>query len=286
MLQDVVAVQRRSPVRVKKRTPWHPQPDGQVKTLRAGNREWFSDRLFVDAKAMYARSGYGTSVILHGCSVVALIALFIVQERETVPVPVPGFVMPVIAPSLPFVDMPPPGPFEKPKGPAPPAPPPAPKHADAADVGADADTDGAPAPVEAPTGVAPETGAESHVGTVEGGVPGGVPGGVVGGIIGGALPSGPPIARAGTDLQPPTKIKDVKPVYPPGVLPSRAQGAVVIEITIGLDGRVEDTKVLRSVPLLDQAALEAVRQWEYIPSILNGVRVTVIMTIIVNFALR
>jgi protein TonB len=49
---------------------------------------------------------------------------------------------------------------------------------------------------------------------------------------------------------------------------------------------VEDTKVLRSVPLLDQAALEAVRQWEYIPSILNGVRVTVIMTIIVNFALR
>jgi protein TonB len=275
-------------VRVKKRTPWQPQPDGQVKTLRAGNREWFSDRLFVEGQAAYARSGYGTSVILHACSVAAAIALFIVQERAAVPVPVSHFVMPAFAPSLPFVDMPPPGPFEKPRVPAPPAPPPAPKPADVADAGTHsaADADTAPVPVEAPTGIAPETGAENHAGKVEGGVPGGVPGGVVGGVAGGALPSGPPIARAGTDLGPPTKIKDVKPVYPPGVLPSRTQGAVVIEITIGVDGRVKDTKVLRSVPMLDQAALDAVRQWEYIPSIVNHVPVAVIMTIIVNFALR
>lgn len=277
--QDIVAVQRRSPVRVRKKTPWRLQPDGQVKTLRAGNREWFSDRLFVEAQARFARSGYGTSVTLHACSVGALIALFIVQNRAR-PVPVGHFVMPVMTPELPFVDMPPPGPFEKPKEPRPPAPPPAPERTDVVDA------DAAPAPVEAPTGMAHETGAESHVSTVEGGVAGGVPGGVVGGIVGGSLPSGPPTARAGTDLGPPRKIKDVKPVYPPGVLPGRTQGAVVIEITVGLDGRVQDTKVLRSVPLLDQAALEAVRQWEYVPSILNGVRVAVIMTIMVNFALR
>lgn len=279
-LQDVVAVPRRSPVRVKKRTPWHPQPDGQVKTVRPGNREWFSDQLFVEAQARYARSGYGTSAILHASSVAALVALFIVQDRATVPVPVGHFVMPVMTPPLPFVDMPPPGPFEKPKVPRPPAPPPAPERTDIVDA------DAAPAPVEAPTGMAHETGAENHVSTVEGGVAGGVPGGVVGGIVGGSLPSGPPTAHAGTDLGPPRKIKDVKPVYPPGVLPGRTQGAVVIEITIGLDGRVQDTKLLRSVPLLDQAALEAVRQWEYVPSILNGVRVAVIMTIMVNFALR
>jgi protein TonB len=61
---------------------------------------------------------------------------------------------------------------------------------------------------------------------------------------------------------------------------------VVIEATIGIDGRVQDAKVLRSVPLLDRAALDAVRQWEYLPSLLNGVRVAVIVTVVVNFALR
>ena len=72
-----------------------------------------------------------------------------------------------------------------------------------------------------------------------------------------------------------------------GALPLRAQGAVLIEATIGPDGRVQDARVLHSVvALLDQAALDAVRQWAYEPSLLNGEAVSVIMTVVVNFALQ
>ena len=61
---------------------------------------------------------------------------------------------------------------------------------------------------------------------------------------------------------------------------------MIIEATIGADGRVRDTRVLRSVPLLDDAALSAVRQWEYEPTLLNGKPVAVIMTVTVNFRLQ
>jgi protein TonB len=61
---------------------------------------------------------------------------------------------------------------------------------------------------------------------------------------------------------------------------------VIIEATIGPTGTVQDARILRSIPLLDAAALEAVRQWEYTPTLLNGVPVPVLMTITVNFTLR
>ena len=61
---------------------------------------------------------------------------------------------------------------------------------------------------------------------------------------------------------------------------------MLVEATIGVDGRVQDAKVLVSIPALDQAALDAVRRWEYEPSILNGVAVAVIMKVMVNFALQ
>ena len=64
------------------------------------------------------------------------------------------------------------------------------------------------------------------------------------------------------------------------------QGVVIIEATIGPDGRVKDAKVLRSIPLLDQAALDAVKQWTFTPTLLNGVPVPVIMTVTVNFTLQ
>jgi len=56
--------------------------------------------------------------------------------------------------------------------------------------------------------------------------------------------------------------------------------------TIGPDGRVKEAKVLRSIPLLDQAALDAVKQWQFTPTLLNGVPVPVIMTVTVNFTLQ
>jgi protein TonB len=58
-----------------------------------------------------------------------------------------------------------------------------------------------------------------------------------------------------------------------------------MEATIGADGKVSDVRVLRSIPLLDQAAMDAVRQWEYAPTVLNGTPVPVLMTVTLNFTL-
>jgi protein TonB len=92
--------------------------------------------------------------------------------------------------------------------------------------------------------------------------------------------------RVGGNIKPPTKIKNVPPVYPPIAQSARVQGVVIIEATIGPNGRVTDARVLRSIPLLDQAALDAVKQWEFTPTLLNGVPVPVIMTVTVNFTLQ
>jgi protein TonB len=89
--------------------------------------------------------------------------------------------------------------------------------------------------------------------------------------------------RIGGQIKAPTKIKDVKPVYPAIAKSARVAGVVMIEATIGSDGKVIDAKVVRSIPLLDQAALDAVRQWEYTPTLLNGVPVPVLVTVTINF---
>ena len=89
--------------------------------------------------------------------------------------------------------------------------------------------------------------------------------------------------RIGGQIKAPKKIKDVKPVYPAIAQSARVAGAVTIEATIGPDGKVIDAKVVRSIPLLDQAALDAVRQWEYTPTLLNGVPVPVLVTVTINF---
>lgn len=89
--------------------------------------------------------------------------------------------------------------------------------------------------------------------------------------------------RVGGRIKPPTKIKDVTPVYPAIAQSARVSGSVTIEATIGADGKVIDAKVVRSVPLLDQAALDAVQQWEYTPTLLNGVAVPVLVTVTINF---
>jgi protein TonB len=84
----------------------------------------------------------------------------------------------------------------------------------------------------------------------------------------------------------PVKTHHVDPVYPPFAIASRTQGIVIIEATISEDGRVINARVLRSIALLDPAALEAVRQWEFTPTTLNGKAVPVIMTVTVNFTLN
>ena len=92
--------------------------------------------------------------------------------------------------------------------------------------------------------------------------------------------------RVGGQIKPPTKIRNVQPIYPQIAQSARVQGVVVIEATIDPSGKVTETRVLRSIPLLDQAALDAVRKWEYQPTMLNGVAVPLIMTVTVNFTLK
>jgi len=151
------------------------------------------------------------------------------------------------------------------------------------------------APIEAPKEIVPEA-PPSNAGIstgVPGGVEGGIPGGVMGGVVGG-LPEAPPPppppptapVRVGGNIKPPTKTRDVKPIYPPIAQSARVQGVVIIEATIGADGRVQQAKVLRGQPLLDQAALDAVKQWQFTPTLLNNVPVPVIMTVTVNFTLQ
>ena len=92
-------------------------------------------------------------------------------------------------------------------------------------------------------------------------------------------------ARVGGSIKAPTKVRDVRPVYPPIAMAAAVQGVVIIEATIDTDGRVSDARILRSIPLLDQAALDAVSQWEFTPTLMNGVPIPVIMTMTVNFSL-
>jgi len=148
------------------------------------------------------------------------------------------------------------------------------------------------APIEAPKQIIPETPSVGVSEGVPGGVEGGVPGGVMGGVVGG-LPEAPPPpppppqapVRVGGAIKQPTKLKNVPPVYPPIAQSARVQGVVIIEAVIGPNGKVQDARVLRSIPLLDQAALDAVKQWEFSPTLLNNVPVPVIMTVTVQFTL-
>jgi protein TonB len=82
------------------------------------------------------------------------------------------------------------------------------------------------------------------------------------------------------------KVADVAPAYPPIARAARVEGIVILEAVIGEDGAVRDVRVLRSIPLLDAAATEAVRQWRFTPTLLNGQPVPVVMTVTVAFRLR
>ena len=89
--------------------------------------------------------------------------------------------------------------------------------------------------------------------------------------------------RVGGQVRPPIRLNEVAPVYPAIAQSARVQGDVVIEATIDEEGKVADARVVKSVPMLDQAALDAVRQWQYRPSLLNGVPTAVITTVTVKF---
>lgn len=124
-------------------------------------------------------------------------------------------------------------------------------------------------------------------GGVAGGVQGGVAGGVIGGLVGGLSDSAPITAplRVGSGISEPRKLKNVDPIYPSVARAARIQGVVVIECVVGTDGRVTDTRVVQGQALLDGAALKAVQQWRYTPTLYQGIPVPVILTVTVTFRL-
>ena len=92
--------------------------------------------------------------------------------------------------------------------------------------------------------------------------------------------------RVGGNMKVPVKTKHVAPVYPAIAQSARVQGVVIVEVLLGPDGKVQDASILRSIPLLDQSARDAVKQWEFTPTLLNGLPVPVIMTATVQFTLQ
>jgi protein TonB len=207
------------------------------------------------------------------------------------------------------VDAPPPPPPPPPPAP----PPPAAKKAEAPKPNATevpvekpapapkADT--VAAPTEAPAEVKPETGNEGNMATgkpaveagFEKGVAGGIEGGVAGGIVSATPPPPPPPppppappkpqgpVRVGGKIKSPSLVNRVNPVYPPVAQAAQVEGAVVLEATVGKDGRVDAVRVVNGSPLLNAAATEAVKQWRYEPLLLNGEPVPFVLTVTVSF---
>jgi protein TonB len=91
--------------------------------------------------------------------------------------------------------------------------------------------------------------------------------------------------RPHSGIKPPARVVYVAPVYPITARAARKEGLVIIEATIDEQGNVTQTQLLRSIPLLDEAALVAVRQWKFSPTLLNGTPVSIVMTVTVNFKL-
>jgi protein TonB len=158
-------------------------------------------------------------------------------------------------------------------------------------------SDPAKAPADAPSQSLPEPIASPISATdglvVDEGFPDGSPQGVPGGMTTevSALPLPPPSrpegpVRLGGQIKAPRRLVNVAPVYPSIAQQSRVEGEVVIEAVIGEDGRVRDARVTSGRPLLNDAALTAVRQWVFTPTTLNGEAVAVIMTVTVVFTLR
>ena len=157
--------------------------------------------------------------------------------------------------------------------------------------------------VTAPTSV-PKTisldnsAAEPDLGGVVGGVPGGVPGGQLGGSLGGiaggtgtSVPPPPPraaarrIVRVGSTLKAPRQTYSVQPDYPVLAKQEHIWGTVVVDAVIDEHGNVVQAHVVKGHPLLITAALNAVLQWKYEPTLLNGTPVAVEMEVNVNFKL-
>jgi periplasmic protein TonB len=90
----------------------------------------------------------------------------------------------------------------------------------------------------------------------------------------------------GGNIKAPARLSYADPIYPQIAIAAKIEGMVILEATIDESGVVRDVKVLRSIPMLDQAAMDAVKRWRYTPTRLNGVAVPILLTVTVTFSLR
>jgi len=151
------------------------------------------------------------------------------------------------------------------------------------------------APIDAPLTIEQEVARTDPQFDVPIGPPGGLPAGIGDPIGTAATVAPPPLpepprppspVRVAQLPEPPRKIVDARPVYPDIARISHVEGTVIMEAVLDTSGRVTQLRVVRSVPLLDQAALDAVRQWRYAPSLYGGRPVSVLMTITIRFTLN
>jgi periplasmic protein TonB len=138
----------------------------------------------------------------------------------------------------------------------------------------------------------PDVGSVGVTGGVPGGIAGGSAGGVLGGIIGGVGSNMPPPPKAtpsrirvGGNVQAAKMLRQIIPIYPPIAKTAHISGTVVLHAVIGKDGTVQDLTYVSGPPLLMKNAMDAVRQWRYQPTQLNGEPVEVDTTISVVFTL-
>jgi TonB family protein len=96
----------------------------------------------------------------------------------------------------------------------------------------------------------------------------------------------PGVLRIGGSINEPRKLRHVSPIYPSAAQAAGVDGVVILQGVVTKNGSVQDIKVLRSVPLLDEAAVVAVGQWLFSPTLLNKVPMDVQMTVTVNFVAR
>lgn len=150
------------------------------------------------------------------------------------------------------------------------------------------------APVAPPDGVSAETERERTAPSPMGSIDGGESGppiafehlGIAGTVPPPPAPPAPPPMRLHSGMKAPVKTVDAAPIYPMIAKQTHIQGVVILEAVLDAQGQVASVRVLRSIPQLDRAALDAVQQWRFTPALLNGQAVPVVITVTVNFTLQ
>jgi periplasmic protein TonB len=240
----------------------------------------FQDAMFVPERNWRTRAAaLPMAALLHAVGLMLLVVLPLVKVKDLPPVGVSNV---IVVPGLPATPLPPPkAKAGNPGG-----------RVRVQRVAAVSGESWRLAPVDIPDGIVEEgLGSGGAENGIEGGVDYGAGGGAPVNLLGSALfqlvgePAAPPILAVG-DVKPPRLVHRVEPDFPKVAQEARIEGTVILEATTDIYGRVAAVRVLRSVLLLDAAAIDAVRQWVYEPLLINGRPRPVTFTVTVRFVLK